>query len=105
MKLSYRARNTLGGRGVILVWLCPDSINLLILLQFDQRGLTCHVAQRSVHPPARLFLGELLQAKMGSPSVWPTQAGEVDSIRDKAKRFIGFGLSQVGYILIIFAVA
>lgn len=96
MKLSYRAQNS---RWVVtLVWLCPYSINLLILLQFYKHCLTCHVAQRSVHPPARPFPVELLQAKTGSPLVWPTQVGEVDSIGDKAKQFIGFGVGQVGYI-------
>lgn len=58
---------------------------LLILLEFNKHCLTCHVAQRSVRPPAHPFPVELLQAKTGSPLVLPTRAGEVDSIRDEAK--------------------
>lgn len=89
--MSYRAQNSWWI--VILVWLCPYSI-----MHFYKHCLTCHVAQRSVRPLARPFPVELLQAKTGSPSVWPTQVGEVDSIGDTAKRFNGFGVGQVGYI-------
>lgn len=65
----------------------------LILVQCDlfllcsEVNLTCHVAQRNVHQPARPFPEVLLLARKESPLAWPRPGDGVDSIGVKRKQF------------------